>query len=483
MANIDLIQDLQFQPFPKRKLSVDVCRKYGYGLGKDSKGKVCQVAPYYSPEGQVVAQKLRYANKDFKFVGDTKTTMFFGQQLFKEGGKNLYITEGEIDALSLYQAMKWATVSIPNGAQGALKSCKANLEYLESFNFVTFCFDNDKHGLKASKQCAELLTPGKAKIATFPEGFKDANDMLVAGKLKELIEVVAWQSKVFRPDGIINGADLAEKVLEIPQMGYPIQYPELNGKLRGLHKGMLAMFTAGSGIGKSTLVHEIGYELMAQGLKLGIISLEESVQRAAWRYMSIALNKPIHLLRNELTDEQLTQAFDTTLGQGNIFFYDHFGSTSLDNLMNKFKYMATGLDVDFIILDHISIVVSGLDDDGDERKLIDKLMTKIRSLAEETGVGILAIVHLKRKDKGRSYNDGAQVSLSDLRGSGALEQLSDFVIAMERDQQGEQPNLATLRVLKNRHTGVLGVADTLSYSVDTGRLILAPEQTETTEDF
>jgi twinkle protein len=97
--------------------------------------------------------------------------------------------------------------------------------------------------------------------------------------------------------------------------------------------------------------------------------------------------------------------------------------------------MATVCKVDFIVLDHISIVTSGIESSSEgERKDIDILMTRLRSLIEETGIGIVAIVHLKRVN-GKNFNEGAQVSLSDLRGSGSLEQLSDNVIALERNQQ------------------------------------------------
>jgi twinkle protein len=144
--------------------------------------------------------------------------------------------------------------------------------------------------------------------------------------------------------------------------------------------------------------------------------------------------------------------------------------------------MAVAEGIDFLVLDHISIIVSGLDDhsDGGERKLIDKLMTKLRSLVEETKIGVLAIVHLKRPSGSRkSFNEGGTVSLTDLRGSGSLEQLSDVVIAMERDQQVEEEerkNESRLRVLKNRGVGLTGPADTLIYNEETGRLYVKGQE-------
>ena len=84
---------------------------------------------------------------------------------------------------------------------------------------------------------------------------------------------------------------------------------------------------------------------------------------------------------------------------------------------------------------------------------------------------MLAVVHLKRPDKGKSYNEGRPVSLTDLRGSGSLEQVSDVVVSLERDQQGDEPDEATIRVLKNRPLGITGLAGTVRYDRETGRLL------------
>ena len=142
-------------------------------------------------------------------------------------------------------------------------------------------------------------------------------------------------------------------------------------------------------------------------------------------------------------------------------------------MLAKIRYMAVGLGCKVLVLDHISIVVSGLDESAgeSERKVIDKLMTKLRQLVEETGVMLLAVVHLKRPDKGKSYNEGRQVSLTDMRGSGGLEQMSDAVISLERNQQGDEPDTALVRVLKNRPIGDCGEAGYVRYAPETGRLL------------
>lgn len=106
---------------------------------------------------------------------------------------------------SQLQGNKWPVVSVPTGAQGAAKAIKKSLTWVESFEKVVFMLDMDKHGREAAEECAKLLTPGKAHIASLP--LKDANEMLKAGRGKEVIDAI-WGAKVFRPDGIVYGCDI-----------------------------------------------------------------------------------------------------------------------------------------------------------------------------------------------------------------------------------------------------------------------------------
>ncbi|MCD7983748.1 MAG: toprim domain-containing protein [Desulfovibrio sp.] len=465
-------------PLKQRGIDAETCRKFGYGIGRFGKKREwCHVAPYHDAKGVLAAQHIRMEGKDFKWLGEMKKAVLFGQHLWRSGGRRVVVTEGEIDCLtiSMLQDNRWPVVSLPNGANHAPKAIRASLEWLESFDEVVFAFDMDEPGRAAALECALLLSPGKAKIAVLPE--KDANDCLKEGKSKQLLAAL-WDARPYRPDGIVSGKDLWDKVRQSPPMGYEIPYSLLNERLHGLRCGELYLFTAGSGIGKSTIVNEIAYHLkMEHGLPLGVMALEEATDRNLRRYLGIHLNKPLHLpeVHKALPETELKAAFDAVTGDDKWFAYDHFGSSDIDTLLSKLRYMVVGLGCKVIVLDHISIVVSALDEAGgeSERKTIDKLMTRLRSLIEETGVMVLAVVHLKRPDKGKSFNEGRQVSLTDLRGSGSLEQVSDVVIALERDQQGDTPNISHIRVLKNRPIGEVGPAGSVSYDSDTGRLLPA----------
>ena len=147
--------------------------------------------------------------------------------------------------------------------------------------------------------------------------------------------------------------------------------------------------------------------------------------------------------------------------------------------------MAKALDCKFIVLDHISMIVSS-QEIGDERKALDEIMTKLRTLVQETDVALIIVSHLKRPD-GKGHEEGAVTSLAQLRGSGSIAQLSDMVLGLERDSQSDDiatRNTTCLRVLKNRFVGMTGPATYLYWDKDTGRLneVEKPSGNETEED-
>lgn len=471
--------DLEEVSLTKRCISKDTCSKFKY-FSTVYKGKPCQVACYYDDSGNLVGQKLRFPDKSFAVLGSISNRLY-GSQLWASG-KKIVITEGEIDCLTVSQLQgnKWPVVSIPNGAQGAKKAIEANLEYLENFEEVILMFDMDDPGRKASEECAKILPAGKAYIANLP--CKDPNECLSEGKGPEVLQAV-WNAKPYRPDGIVSGTDLYEKcVTDIDDLKDSVEYPwvALQNKTKGARHGELYVFTSGSGMGKSTILRELEYYFgVVRGELCGIVALEESTKKTGLELMSIHLNKRIILDPDGVSEDQRKDSFRATIGNERFFLYDHFGSLDSDNLLSKIRYMIVSLGCKRIFLDHISIVVSGMDadEDGGERKAIDKLMTNLRSLVEETGATMFVVSHLKRPEK-KGHEEGAQVSLSQLRGSGAIAQLSDMVIGLERNQQGDNPNVLTLRVLKNRFCGDTGVSGYLEYDPETGRLKDCPQGSE-----
>lgn len=472
----------EIEHLPKRGIDEETCRKYGYTVAV-VQGSKAQVAPYHDEDGRVVAQKVRFKDKTFTFLGEPKKARLFGQKLLRPGGKMVVITEGEIDALSVTQVMglSWPALSLPNGASGARKALAAQLEYLETFEKVVLAFDNDGPGREAVEDCADLFSPGKLHIVDFGDR-KDANEFLQAGATKQLRDAV-WGARQWRPDGVVCMADMRDRVKRPLTLGVTYPWAGLNGLLYGFRPQELITWTAGTGVGKTAVVSELVYHLLTHGIKTGIIYLEEGIDRAGKRIVGMHMNKPLHLPGQEYTEEEFDEAFDATLGSGLLYAYDHFGSLSEDILLSRIRYMVKALGCKVVVLDHVSMVVSGMDLDADERRTIDHIMTSLRSLTQETGATIHVVSHLRRIEGKKGHEDGVQVALSHLRGSQAIAQLSDAVIGLERNQQadGEERNTTTVRVLKNRYAGTTGPCARLAFSPATGRLTERP--LEDTDDF
>ena len=460
----------------KRNISQALCEKYKiYRDGSNLRFF------YHNLDGLVVGSKVRKPDKSFTYDGVTEGT-FFGQHLYPSSGKRVVITEGELDAVSCSEAMpSWPMVSLPNGAAGAKKSIQKNLEWLQGYESIVLFFDNDEVGIRAAKEAANVLPPGKVKIATI-QGYKDANEALMDNNT-EAINRAIWDAKPYRPDGIVEARSLLNDIIT-PQAQYDHEYPYegLNDKLNGIRYGSLITITAGSGIGKSSVCRDLANHLLNRGEKVGYIALEESNRQTAMGLMSSALHKNYTL--GEYTTEELQDAYDQTLANWDLYLYDGFGSFDPDVIYNRIEYLSAGLDCKVVFLDHLSILLSGLD--GDERRMIDTTMTRLRSLVERTGITLFLVSHLRRSHHDSGHEEGARVSLSQLRGSASIAQLSDAVIGLERDQQsGQAGATTTVRVLKNRHSGQTGVACYLDYDLENCKFTESnvPEEFDPTTDF
>jgi twinkle protein len=462
--------ELTYESVVDRGITKQTCQDYGVGIFNNS-----YYFPYYSDENHVAAYKKRsVTEKKFSIEGSWKEARLFGQQLFNKGGKYVTIVEGEFDALAAYQMLgsRYPVVSIRNGAGSALADCKANFEWLDSFENIVVCFDSDQQGADAASQVAELFGP-KTRVFKHEQSYKDACDYLSESEGKRFIDKW-WQAEQYVPDGIVAGKslwDLVNQPVEKADVMYP--FTGLNDLTYGVRTGELITVTAGSGLGKSQFLREIVYHILKNTANdnIGLLFLEESVKKTAKSIMSLSANKPLHLPDCEATEDELRHAFDDTLGSDRLYLFDHFGSTAIDNIINRVRFMAKAMSCKYIFLDHVSIVVSA-QENGDERKALDEIMTKLRMIVQETGIALFAVSHLKRPDT-KGHEEGAATSLSQLRGSGSIGQLSDIVIGLERNGQAEdvmERHTTRVRVLKNRFSGLTGPACALYYDRMTGRM-------------
>jgi len=471
-------QQSDFTEIVDRNLSENTCKKYGVSVKTDSMGTITNhYYPYHDKQGSKIATKTRYTkSKEFSVQGNTHQAGLFGEHLFSKN-KFIIITEGEIDCLSAYQMFytgKYETpvVSIKHGVASAVKDIKNSLEWLEQFQNILINFDNDEQGKEGALKVAELFSPGKCKIMHLPQEFKDASDCLVKNKI-QIYTQAFWNAKRFAPDGIINANTLFDDIIK-PSVQSFVQYPfeGLNKMTYGLRASELVTFTSGSGLGKTQVIRELVHHLLKQTKdNLGLLMLEENPVVTSKGIMSIEANQRLHLPDVHISKEEWQKHFDATTGSGRVFLFDHFGSNTIDNIISRVRYLAKGLDCKYIIIDHVSIIVSD-QSHGDERKALDEIMTRLRTLVQETGIAMVVVSHLRRPD-GKGHEEGAATSLSQLRGSASIGQLSDMVIGLERDAQHDDPEIrhtTKVRVLKNRFSGITGPCCDLKYDMDTGRL-------------
>ena len=229
-------------------------------------------------------------------------------------------------------------------------------------------------------------------------------------------------------------------------------------------------------MGKSSVVRELEYHLLTQTPdKVGVIHLEETTERTIDGLVGIHLKRPYHLdecrmlTKREVASDAFDELFVRADGEA-LTLYDG-KELSIEKIVSRIRLMAKAQGIKWVVLDHLNLVMSG-DAKGDERRNIDALMTKLREVVVETNIGLFVVSHLSRQ-QGTPHEEGGAISLNHLRGSQGIAQLSNIVIALERNQQSEDPitrNTTTLRILKNRYTGETGVTGYLQYDADTARL-------------
>ena len=464
-----------------RGITEATAKRYGVKIATDTRGKVTKHYYPYFTSNEITAVKTRdISSKQFFWRGSKSNTGLFGEQTAPKRGKFITVVEGECDAMAGFELFggKWPVVSIKSGAAGAVKDIKESLEFLEGYESVVICFDNDKPGRQAARKVARILKPGTARIMTLPNGFKDPNEMLRKNSHSAFVKSF-WEAKVYTPSGVLNVSDSKDKFKNRKKKeAVPYPWSGLNSKLYGLRQGELVTLTGGTGLGKSSVTRELEHWLIKTTQdNVGIISLEEDWRRTVDGILSIEANARMYIdqIREQFTEKEIDNMFDILYDGENknrVWIHAHFGTNDIDEIFSKLRFMIVGCDCKWVVVDHLHMLVSSLAS-GDERRSIDNIMTRLRSLVEETGAGIILVSHLRRIDGNRGHENGVETSLSHLRGSQSIAQLSDCVISLERNQQSDDPveaNTTRIRILKSRYTGDVGIATHLVYDRITGRL-------------
>jgi len=462
----------------ERRISLDTVKKYGVTIenAPNSREPVRQHYPYYDNHGHFIGTKSRtIADKRFSTSGDMKNNVLFGQQLFKNEGRFVTVVEGELDALAAYEMLgsKYPVVSVSKGAAGAVKDFKANLEWLEGFENVVICFDNDSAGREAAEKCAQILSPNKARIVTLG-AFKDASDYLTNNKVRDFTSEW-WEAKTYRMTGIVTLEDAWEDFVKrgteeiIP---FPESFGMLNHMLNGgIAAGEITVLGALTSIGKTTMVNEIVYHFWKNtGKRIGCAFLEASKGEAVENLLTIHTGHNLSLEdRSNINYDQLHTDIIT---DGRILLLDHAGAVDSDELFIKLRAMIKGSGCEILVIDPLQAAVT-----SNTNETIDDFMDRLLKLSKETNASIIVVSHMRKPSLTNPHN----VNEYDLKGSGSINQIAFNTILLSRDKMSDDEytrNSTMVQVVKCRRTGMTGMAGWLYYNNLTGRLERgeAPEQ-------
>jgi twinkle protein len=479
-----LIDAGDFIALGKRQLSEEDCRKAGYSVST-FRGQPVQIAAIKDPmTGETIAQKVRLPNKDFLYLGETKDDPFYLQHLWKDGGKRVVITEGEVDAVTVLkiQQHKWPVVSITKGVKGAKKQIQQQLKWLDKFDEVVLMFDNDEEhtrpdgtkwypGQDTAIDCASVFKPGKCKIARLP--LKDASDMHTAGRDDEVVTAI-WNAKTYRPDGVVTIAEVRDAVLRDPEQGFPWFSEELTKQTYGRRLGEISTFGAGTGVGKTDfLTEQMQFDMVQLSQPIGVFSLEQQPAETVKRLAGKQAGKRFHIPssdENAWSKDELIASLDVMEAGGKLFMYDSFGATDWGIIQTTIRFLHHSEGVKLFYVDHLTGLAAA---ESDEKTGIERIMAEMAALVKELNIHIHLVSHLATPE-GKPHEEGGRVMIRHFKGSRSIGFWSHSMFGMERDQQAESEVLRTIttfRILKHRPDGSkVGKCVYFGYDSEIGRL-------------
>lgn len=443
-----------YEYLPWRNITADTFRFYKSPTAVDAQGKPVAVGFTY-PSGGKKIRKLD--TKDFMSKGEMAGPGLFGMDIFPAGSsRTITITEGELDAMSVYQMMQGQPAVSVKGSSSALKDCSANLAYLDSFEKIYLALDDDAAGQKAAKQIIELFDFNK--VYHVPLGkLKDANGYLQAGMVKEF-RSIWFNAKNYILEGVMSTHEDFLKILEdakaLPSIPWP--HDKLQAVTRGIRPEFI-LVTAQEGIGKTEFIRWAQHHILTTtDAKLATIHMEETVSDQLKRMASYDLKTPAHYEGNA-SNEEIAEALRRITKDSNDRYnvYTHPDVDDPDAIIDAIRRLVTVRGCKYIFLDHISQMVSALDE-GDERKKLDYICTKLARMVKNLGFTLFCISHI---------NDNGET-----RGSRYISKVCNTRIDLSRNKLAEDENERNkmfMSLPKNRFGATTGPGGVLVFDPGT----------------
>jgi twinkle protein len=396
--------------------------------------------------------------------GITSDAKLFGQDVFDAGSsKAVTVCEGAKDACSVYEINGDFPVVAVRGASTAKAECQRQFEYLNSFEKIVLCFDNDAAGENAQKQVASLFELNKVFIVHL-DSRNDVNEYLQAGE-QETFKRLWWNAKRHLPDGITSDfgdiRELLDSEEDKPAVAYP--WKTLQEMTYGIRTGELVLLTAQEGIGKTEVIRAIEHKILQdteEDVNIAIIHLEEPATHTIRRFAGMSVGSPVHLPDNNLTNTEVVEHYKRVVKKNNrVHIYSHYGSDDPDVIKQAIRFLVASCGCRYVFLDHITKIVTGMDSSSDERRVLDKLMTNFDMMTKELDFSLILVSHIN--DEGLT------------RGSRNISKEALIHIRLDRDLEHPNPkirNTTSLMLKKNRFGANTGPAGKLLWDQRTWTL-------------
>lgn len=467
---LDEISNLLCRALPDRGLRSDVVERYGVKVGVsevDGESPALHYYPY-TKDGELKAYKVRLVeNKRIWSVGDQSDVDLFGWDLaISAGSKKLFITEGEIDAMSLYQIMtdhvkgtqyeKYspAVVSVPHGAGSAARDIVRNIKKIrEYFKEIVLVFDMDEPGKKAVEDVMRIMPD--ALVASLPA--KDVNECLMQGRSKACYNACVFNAQKPKNTRIVTVAEVVDKARQKVEWGYSWPYKKLTDLTRGIRLGETYYLGAGVKMGKSELLNDIvAHCIKEHEWKTFVAKPEESNARTLQGVVGKIANRIFHDPKIEFDYEAFDKALPVV--QDNLFMLNLYQELTWEGLKTDIR-SAVQEGCKAVFIDPITVLSNGIAA-AEANTLLQKMAQELAAMALDLNFVAMMFAHLKAPDNGPPHERGGAVQSQQFAGSRAMMRSAHLLIGLEGNKDPDLPdeerNLRSLVVLENRMSGETG---------------------------
>lgn len=467
---LEEISQFQTVALPLRKLRKESLEYFDIKIGlseEDGETPNLHYYPYFN-DRELVGYKVRLIeNKRMWGVGDTSNVDLFGwDKAIQAGGKKLFITEGELDAVALYQIFKDVNkgsqyadlnppiVSLPHGSAAAAKDLARHAKKIrEFFKEIVLVFDMDEPGRKAVESVMTIFP--EALSAALPA--KDANECLIEGRSKACYNAVVFNAKKPKNTRLVLGDELFEAAKKAPEYGVSWPWKHLTTKTRGIRLGETIYIGAGQKQGKSEIVNTLAAHFIRElGWKVLLAKPEEGNVKSVKMVAGKLAGKIFHDPNIEFDEEAYKKATEEM--KGKLFLLNLYQHVGWETLKSDIREAATeGCKAVFI--DPITNLTNGVNA-ADANTKLQEIAQELSAMALDLNIVIFIFCHLRNPDSGPPHERGGEVLSSQFAGSRAMARSCNLMLGLEGNRDpnlpAEERNMRTLVLLEDREFGETG---------------------------